>query len=375
MEGIGPVIEWSEANKYNSFSSYKGLAYFQHYQKIVGWLDSKNDLPPPIECNLDPIAECNLECGFCITQRYLRTYRDEVGPMRRLPDDYMLYLVDFLADWGVEGLCLSGGGEPTLHTGLPQAVKRAVSRGMKTSVFTNGTCLSDEIGEALLLCQWVALSIDAADQTTYHKIKGRSLFPLVIRNIERFVAWRKQNKSDVALCFKFLLLPENAATVYQACKLAKSLGVQDFHARPPDLERADVKGKAPEFDLQRLQEDLGRCHEEETKDFHVYTVSHKFSPDLHVAHNFNRCLASPLVIPILTDGNAYLCVDRKMEKAFKLGSCFPQPRNILQWWGSDKHRELIKSIDISKCSRCTWGEYNRQIEETVLEDKMCLAFP
>ena len=275
----------------------------------------------------------------------------------------------------MKGLCISGGGEPTLHDGVPATIKRAVNRGMKAAVFTNGTCVSDEIAEALLLCQWVALSVDAADSITYHRVKGRSLFPQVIRNIERLVALRSANQSRVVLCFKFLLLPENATGVYQACKLAKSLGVQDFHARPPDLERADVQGKAPEFDLKRLEEDLARCHELETKDFHVYTITHKFSPVLHVHHNFTQCLASPLVIPILTDGNAYLCVDRKMELAFKLGSCFPQPRNILQWWGSDKHRELIKSVDISKCSRCTWGEYNRQVEDVVIGDKMCLSFP
>ena len=369
------MIEWSARNKYSSFNSMKGLSYYTHYQKIVGWLDGKNELPPPIECNLDPIAECNLECGFCITQRYLKVNRDEVGPMRKLPTAYMLELTDFLAAWGVKGLCISGGGEPTLHDGMPATIKRAVSRGMKTSVFTNATCLSSEIAEALVLCQWVALSVDAADPVTYHRVKGRSLLPLVLRNIERLVALRSQNQSKVALCFKFLLLPSNAGSVYQACILAKSLGVQDFHARPPDLERGDVQGKAPQFDMKRLEEDLARCHEEETEDFHVYTITHKFSPSLHVQHNFTRCLASPLVIPILTDGNAYLCVDRKMESAFKMGSCYPTPQDILGWWGSDSHRDLIKSVDISRCSRCTWGEYNRQIEEAVLEDKLCLSFP
>ena len=369
------MMEWSNANKYSSFNSAKGLSYFGHYQKIVAWLEGDKELPPPIECNLDPIAECNLECTFCITQRYLKTNRAEVGPMRKLPTAYMLELIDFLAAWGVKGLCISGGGEPTLHDGVPVTIKRAVSKGMKASVFTNGTCLSDEIAEALLLCQWVALSVDAASPVTYHQVKGRSLFPQVLRNIERLVALRSQNQSEVALCFKFLLLPGNAGSVYQACKLAKSLGVQDFHARPPDLQRADVQGMAPEFDMKRLEEDLARCHEEETEEFHVYTITHKFSPVLHVQHNFTQCLASPLVIPVLTDGNAYLCVDRKMEKALKTGSCYPDPRSILQWWGSDKHRELIRGVDISKCSRCTWGEYNRQIEETVMGDRLCRNFP
>ena len=370
-------IEWSEQNKYNSFSSYKGLSYMGHYQKIVGWLEGQNELPPPIECNLDPIAECNLKCSFCITQRYLRHQRDEVGMIRKLPLDYMLRLVDFLADWGVEALCTSGGGEPTLHDGLPQVIQRAVSRGMKTCVFTNAVHMTPELMEALLLCQWVALSVDAADRETYRQVKGADCFAQATDNIRRLAELRQRKGSSVSLAFKFLFLPENIYSVYEACRLSKRLGVQDFHARPPDLERPDINypsQKSP-VDMRLLQELLELCHAEETSEFRVYTVTHKFDSDLQVVHNFTKCLASPLVIPILTDGNAYLCVDRKMEPSFRLGSCYPNPSSIREWWGSEQHRRLIKSVEISKCSRCTWGEYNRQIEDCVLDDKMCRSFP
>ena len=110
------MIEWSEGNKYNSFNSMKGLSFYQNYTQIMEWMNStSNELPPPIECNLDIFAECNLDCYFCITQRYLKHHREEVGEMRQLPLDYMLKLVDFLSEWGVRGLCISGGGEPSLH--------------------------------------------------------------------------------------------------------------------------------------------------------------------------------------------------------------------------------------------------------------------
>ena len=178
------------------------------------------------------------------------------------------------------------------------------------------------------------------------------------------------------LCFQFLLLPENMYSILGACKLAKELGVQDFHVRPVDFERSDIQGsKKLEFDIPRIEEQFARCHEEETQDFRVYTVTHKFDRQYHVKHDFSRCLATPLLIPILTDGNAYLCVDKKMEAKFKLGSCYPAPEHILDWWGSDKHRELIKNVNINQCSRCTFGQYNAQIENVVLKDGMCLAFP
>jgi len=373
------MIEWK--SKYNSFNSDKGLTYYEYYKAIVAWLDGANHLPPPIEVNLDPMAHCNLNCNFCIVQRYLKYNRDEIGEMTKLPTDYMHRLVDFLHEWGVRGLCISGGGEPTLHYGVWHLPEYAVGKGMKASIFTNATMLDNEqLANGLLACQWVALSVDAGDRETYEKVKGKDWFEKVISNIGKLAELRAKKKADTNLCFKFLITPWNMSSIYKACKLAKELGVQDFHARPADLQRKDIlinDGPLGKYQLATwlISEEFERCHAEETEDFHVYTVTHKFDDELCVKHDFTRCLATPIMLPILTDGNAYLCPDKKMEQSFKLGSAYPNPESILEWWGSDKHRELIKGVNIDNCSRCTWGNYNQQIENVVLKDNMNVSFP
>lgn len=367
-------MEWQ--SQYNSFNSIKGLTYYENYKAIIKWLDGDSYLPPPIECNLDPVAECNLNCYFCITQRYLKHHREDVGGMRKLPTDYMLKLVDFLKQWGVKGLCISGGGEPTLHEDLPGVIHRAMGLRMDVALVTNATIIGVELAHSIMSCRWVALSVDASNRDTYKVVKGRNKFDNVLENIKELVALRKQSIHKPDLCFKFLILPENEPYIYEACKLAKKLGVQEFHTRPVDFERSDIEGaKKLKFNMTLIKEQFAKCHEEETKDFHVYTVTHKFDPEFHVKHDFIQCLATPLVIPILTDGNAYLCVDKKMEAPFRLGSCYPDPEGILSWWGSPAHRDLIKSVNINLCSRCTWSQYNAQIENVVIQDNMCLAFP
>ena len=365
------MIEWK--SKYNSFNSDKGLCYYENYKQIVKWMDG-GTLPPPIEVNLDPFATCNLDCTFCIVQRYIKHHREELG-MKKLPTAYMYRLIDFLSEWGVKGLCISGGGEPTLHNGVWGLPYHALNKGIKTSLFTNGTTLDNPLAEELLWCQWVALSVDAGDRETYARIKGKDWFDKVIKNIGILAELREKRKSNVSLCFKFLILPENVDSLHKACKLAKEIGVQDFHARPADLERKDIGSKKLQFNSLKIAEEFAKCHEEETEDFHVYTITHKFDPEFHVEHNFTKCLASPLMLPILTDGNAYICPDKKMEQPFKLGSAYPNPEEILTWWGSDEHRELIKSVNINNCSRCTWCKYNEQIERAVLKDSMCVSFP
>jgi len=363
-------LEWT--NKYNSFNSYKGLTYYENYKAINKWMDGNPYLPAPIECNLDPMAECNLRCYFCITQRYLRTHREEVGEIRKLPRDYMLKLVDFLSVWGVRGLCISGGGEPTLHPDLPELILHAKDK-MKVAVVTNTTLITNKLADALMHCRWVAMSVDAGTRETYKEVKGRDYFKRVKANITMLANLREVVGSKVDLCYKFLVLPENQYEIYKACKLAKSLGVQDFHVRPVDFERKDIVGhKQLAIDKDSVFEQFEECHKEETEGFHVYTVTHKFNPDFHVKHDFNKCLATPLVIPILQDGNAYLCVDKKMEADFKIGSCYPYPEKIMDWWGSDAHRQMVKSVDINQCSRCTWSAYNSQCENL---EGMCLDFP
>jgi len=349
------MVEWTD--KYNSFNSYKGLTYYENYKQIMKWMDGDPYLPPPVECNLDPFDGCNLRCYFCIGQRYIGK-----SP-KKLPEDYVHKLIDFLAEWGVKGLCISGGGEPSLHPDIERIIEHAVDV-MDTALVTNMT----KVVYASVGCKWVAMSVDSADKETYMKVKGVDRFNDVVWNIEQLS--RRNETSN--LCFKFLVLPENQHQIYDACKLAKELGVQHFHARPVDFERGDIEGhRKLNIDTDKVKEQFEKCHELDDKNFKAFTVTHKFNESFHVKHDFEKCLATPLVIPILTDGNAYLCVDKKMGEKFKLGSCTP-PEKILEWWGSDGHRDLIKSVNINECSRCTWGSYNQQIENI---ERMDVSFP
>lgn len=363
-------MEWSERNKYSSFNSYKGLTYYENYKQIMAWLDGVDYLPPPVEVNIDPYASCNLNCYFCITQRYLKHHREEIGEMVELPLDYMIRLVDFLEDWGVRGLCISGGGEPTLHKDLPELV--IAKDRMDVAVVTNGTQLFAE----LLNCRWVALSVDASTPKTYKTIKGKDKFVQVTDNIKWLATLRKEGNPKTNLCFKFLIVPENQYEIYDACKLAKELGVQDFHARPVDFERSDINGaRKLQLDVDRIHEQFEKCHEIEDENFRVFTITHKFDTDFHVKHEFDKCLAASMILPILTDGNGYLCVEHKMDAKYKLGSAYPNPESILEWWGSDKHRQMIKGIVPDRdCSRCIYGEYHKQIK-AIENDTMCRSFP
>lgn len=358
MEANGNVIEWSNTNKYSSFNSYKGLTYYDNYVKILGWMDGKNELPPPIEASLDPMNGCNNSCYYCNSQRYLR---DHPTKLTRWGRDFLEDTLIDLSMAGVKGWCWGGGGESLLNIRLPGMTKFGTDLGMECGIITNGIMLEGELADELLLARWIGVSLDSADPDVYKKVRGTDDCQRVLKNIE-YVA-KHRTKTDI--CVKVLVLPETIDSILLTCKVARDLGVQDFHVRPVDLERKDFKTRQQlNLDADKIRNIYDLCHQMETKDFHVYTVAHKFDENLHNLPNDFKCLASPLLKQICTDGHSYLCVDHRLESRFEVKE-----------WGSDQHRELIKSIDPkTECSRCTFREYHKQIQ-AVKDDTLCMSFP
>lgn len=368
-------MEWKNKSKYNSFNSYKGLCYIDHYRHIIN-----KQLLPPVECSFDPIHLCNYNCFYCNAQRYLRINPEEININKKIMSKEHSYnLVDFLLNWGVSGFCFGGGGSPLMNKNilhLPSFIKK---RGGESSFATNGSLINEEWATEMMNCRWVGISVDAGDPITFslmHRVSEK-IFYKVINNIKLLVKMKKQTKSKVDIAYKILIHPYNMDSILNACKLAKDLGVKDFHVRPMDLERKDFKTvEEININISKIKNIFDKCHKLEDENFRVFTVLHKYDKNFKVKHDFKKCLSSPLMIQVCADGNCYVCADHRLEKRFCIGSHYPDPKNILNFWGSKKHLDLLDSINVDReCGRCTYGEYATQIEQVIMEDGMCLNFP
>lgn len=352
--------EWND--KFNSFNSYKGLTYVKWYEAI-----SKGYFLPPVEASLDPILACQLKCEHCNAHKYL----EEGFDAHRIPDEKLFYIVEFLKSWGVKACCFGGGGEPTMHTGLEEAIKRCDT--MQSSMATNGILLNPSLMRTIANnCRWVGISVDAATSDTYQIGRNADYFDKVCSNIEELS--HMKGKCDVA--FKFLIFDYNQHEIFEACKLAKKLGVRDFHARPADLSHqgmGEFRDKAKPFDINIVLEQFKKCHELEDENFRVFTVVHKFDKEFKPNKNFSQCYAAPCCIQICADQNIYLCPDQRYQEQYKLGRF----NDVLSVWGGDKHKELVFKTGKANCStRCTWSPYCEQIERLFInkDDPMCRFF-
>jgi hypothetical protein len=215
--------------------------------------------------------------------------------------------------------------------------------------------------------------MDAGTAKTYAKVKGTTneRFDSMVRNVRGLVKYNK--KCQISL--KYLFHPDNCHEIYRACKLAKEIGVVDFHIRPccmsgfKGVEKKEFTSKQ----IESINRQISKCFKLEDENFRVYGVRHKFAPDFGVANNFKKCLASPLLLIAESDGYAYLCLEFRGVKKYRLCKL----EDVRKFWGSKKHLNMIKKIKPEKdcLARCTMTAYNSQIEECIIEDKMCRRFP
>ena len=352
-------MEWTQVNKYNPMNSDKGLTYYEHYKKILGWMDGKNELPAPIEASLDPIAACNNKCYYCSSNRYIG------DKSKRWGRDYFEELFCDLMEWGVKAYCW-GGREATLNIRLAEATRLAHLCGLEGAIVTNGVYMPYDLMGAFLLLKWVGVSVDSCSPEVYKQVRGTDDCDTVWRNISFLANKRVWEGSKTTLGVRALILPETIDTLYFTAIKAREVGADFIHIRPADLEREDLAiAQKLNYDIPKIKEIFERCRELETPDFKVYTITHKYDENFKVKHNFKRCLASPLVAQICTNKKYYLCVDHRMDSRYEVGG-----------WGSQQHLDLINGIVPDRdCSRCTWGVYNQIMEEVVIEDRMHLSFP
>jgi MoaA/NifB/PqqE/SkfB family radical SAM enzyme len=93
----------------------------------------------PVLAHVVPVRRCNLACIYC------NEFDDHSAPV---PVDTLLRRIDHLAALGTTAIHLSGG-EPLLHPGVDEIIRRIRSHGILAGLLTNGYLLSRDRIEAL----------------------------------------------------------------------------------------------------------------------------------------------------------------------------------------------------------------------------------
>ncbi|MCY3788913.1 MAG: viperin family antiviral radical SAM protein [Gemmatimonadetes bacterium] len=122
----------------------------------------KSTVDPGLSVNFHLIEACNARCSYCFATFPHLGRRDRLSPSDREA------LIDAMVDAGV-GKINFAGGEPTLIRDLGplcERIKRRSRGRCAVSLVTNGARLGPLLEDWAEWIDWVALSIDSADDST-----------------------------------------------------------------------------------------------------------------------------------------------------------------------------------------------------------------
>lgn len=327
------------------------LSYYPEIRAIQA-----GGIPFPRMAILYPVYGCNLDCLGC------EYGADNAKGFVMLDPDRFLRLVDELADVGVEGIEFCGGGEPTLHPSFIEAVERGGERGVRFGLLTNGTALVEDFRQrALRHFSYVRVTLDAADETTYARVrpaKGRNPWKKVLGNIAALVEERRRHGLQLDLSVKYLVSRENRGQLRQAVQLTRDLGVDAIQFKALRLHPAEL------------------THGEELEvDAELAALRAEF-PTVGILGSVRKlemtrsCILTPLQVTVDARGDVYLCCYfRHRAERHAIGNVYEQPFRDL--WGSDRHRAAIAGIEPKECSAldCRFVRYHDVVDGWMKDDR------
>jgi len=143
---------------------------------------------------LETTSFCNARCVMC-------AYPVMKRKKGFMPWELFVAAMDECAYHGVEKVLLSGFGEPLMDKGLAEKVAYAHSKGVTTSIVTNGSLLNERRAKDLVKAglDEVNVSIDGFTPQVYNAIRLGLDFEVVAENIRRLVAAKHDDRPAVNL--------------------------------------------------------------------------------------------------------------------------------------------------------------------------------
>lgn len=347
------------------YSPYKIVHQTQHLTQL------KCDIQTvPLQVQIVPSNRCNNRCQFC-------AYRMKGYPSNEIFEekDFLSYekifecLRDFI-EMGVKAVHVTGGGEPLVHPKIYEIFSDILGGGLDLALVTNGLNLNERICELLSEGCWVRVSMDSADESVYSFIRNvpREYFDKVIKNIKLLVKSKKKNIIGIG----FVVERENYKEIYNAAKLFKELGVDNFRISAAfttmgyDYFNGFIE---PARELARKAQALSDGS---------YTVFNLFNDRVRDVfegvQDYDYCPIKELLAYIGADYNVYTCCTLAYNRKGLIGSIRNQSFREL-WESSEKRRMFNEHNPLVDCQfPCMYRNKNEFINYCIKEDPKHINF-
>ena len=303
--------------------------------RVTGsWYDARRIYPIYVE--VSPVGACPHRCTFCGVMHMLE-HNEAAAPI--LDGVVMRSVLSSMAVSGVRSVMFAGEGEPLLHKQTNANILTAKQAGLDVAVTTNGVLL-DKL-QAIDLCSWVKVSVNAGTKATYAKVHRtkETDWDRVWKNIEDAV----KRKGNCQLSVQCVVLPENE---HEA---------QDLYFRAAEAG-ADLVIFKP---YSQAKNDHGKAYENYTPKAEVRRVPNgpalvvRDAAPSHEKQPYTRCPSTPFMWAyIAADGDVYACSAHLLDPRFVIGNVNEKSFSEI-WEGEERRRvyEMMKDFDVSECRK------------------------
>lgn len=322
-------------------SKIKLLRYFDRVQGILD-----GDFLPPVMADVDLVnGACNLNCEWCCQRGSQETKKAIFMPM-----DTIKKMGPFCKKWGIKSWRIAGDSEPTLNPNIHYLFQNGYENGIHMGLITNGVLL-DKV-KNLHLLSWLGISLDAATAKTWSRLKGSSEknFHRIINNIK----YIRDSIPDLEISLKFIKWCEEIHLGRK--ELSPNLAGKGMK-KPTRSKQKDNYADAEI--LPELAKELG-CS---------YILRNALPKESASKYEFEVCRGTPLYATFGADHKFYLCCDVRTGYILTDDYTRNDWLELYDLWGSQKHKDLLASIDPKNCKFCSKEWLNTIMGNIILDGK------
>ncbi len=312
------------------------LVSFNYKEWIEHFAEGDECYPQIIE--LDPTSKCMYSCDCCVNSDII----NKTEPIKR---EDLLQLIDDFYQYGGKGIIFIGGGEPLMYPQIGDIFKYVYNKGIKIGITTNGFLIDKYLTEIADYSQWTRVSMDAATEEMYKKVrpcKDNTAYKRVLENCRKLVEIKKG-----VLGFSFLIIDSesysNVHEIYSAAYLAKQIGFDYFEVKPM-VDKNHFLFHYSDYVLNSIFEQLDRALQLNDSTFEVIYPDSLFQykrETLVQMKDYTECPVMKLRC-VVTNHGIYPCPYKRGYQKYNMGSISNGYKNFVN---GEEYKKALKHLN------------------------------
>ncbi len=230
---------------------------------------------------------------------------------------------------------------------IMQSMKYLVDHGIRTGIFTNGLLIDKEISSVLANISYVLISLDAANNETYCKMKCIGLndkydyIKRIIDNILTLNSEKEKTSSNLDINIGYVVNQYNYLEIETAARISKSIGVRYFRLKMDIAVKNVLNDERRNIVKEQIENIKVKLEDGYFKLVEIHSISKIIESDQK--RMFLQCFINQIFAAVASDGCLYACNYHANPNGVMLGNLLSNDMRSI--W------ESFKSTNLKLCPK------------------------